>query len=251
MSRVVAWFSCGAASAVAAKLAVEKYGDRAVVVYCDTMASEHPDNIRFLADVEQWLGRSVVKIRSEFFASVDEVFEGTRYMAGINGARCTTEMKKVPRFKFQRPDDIHVFGMTAEEPQRIANLEANNPELAFDWILRDYGIAKDMCFARLLRAGIVLPTMYELGYRNNNCIGCVKATSARYWQMIRRDFPDVFERRARQSRELGVRLTRVRGVRVFIDEIPADYMAPEPLENISCGPECGGNQSYAEPDTAR
>lgn len=39
MRRVV-WFSCGAASAVAAKLAVEKYGDGCTVVYCDTSGDE-------------------------------------------------------------------------------------------------------------------------------------------------------------------------------------------------------------------
>ncbi len=40
MSRIVVWFSCGAASAVAAKLAVEKYNN-VMVVYCDT-GGEHP-----------------------------------------------------------------------------------------------------------------------------------------------------------------------------------------------------------------
>lgn len=239
-SRVVAWFSCGAASAVAAKIAVEKYGDRASVVYCDTMASEHPDNARFMRDVERWLGRSVTRLRSQEFATVDEVFERTRYMAGIGGARCTTEMKKVPRFRFQRADDIHIFGFTADETNRIERFAQTNPELTCDWVLRDFGWDKEICLEQVRAAGIALPVMYSLGYRNNNCLGCVKATSARYWQMIRRDFPEVFERRAQQSRDLGVRLTRVRGERCFIDEIPVEYMAPEPLENISCGPECQG-----------
>lgn len=34
MGRYLAWFSCGAASAVAAKRAVEKYGERCEVLYC-------------------------------------------------------------------------------------------------------------------------------------------------------------------------------------------------------------------------
>ena len=50
MSRVLVWFSCGAASAVAAKMSVEKYGDRCEVVYCDTLKYEHSDNLRFLLD---------------------------------------------------------------------------------------------------------------------------------------------------------------------------------------------------------
>jgi len=45
----------------------------------------------------------------------------------------------------------------------------------------------------------------------------------------------------RQSRELGVRLTRLKGERIFLDEIPADYDSTEALvENISCGPDCKG-----------
>lgn len=81
--RIVAWFSCGAASAVAAKLAIEKYGTSCDVVYCDTLSTEHEDNARFFRDVEQWLGRTITVIRSEKYASIDEVFERRRYMSEL------------------------------------------------------------------------------------------------------------------------------------------------------------------------
>lgn len=241
MSRVVAWFSCGAASAAAAYLALKEYGKRVDVVYCDTMASEHPDNLRFFLHVQRWLQRDITVIRSDKYTTVDEVFEQTRYMSGIAGARCTVEMKKVPRHVYQRPDDVHVFGFTADEVGRVERFTANNPELIADHILVRHGWGKASCLDLLRRKGIALPAMYALGYRNNNCIGCVKATSRAYWASIRRDFPDVFERRAKLSRELGVRLTRVSGERVFLDELPPD-VPDEPMENISCGPECGGVQ---------
>ena len=69
--RMVVWFSCGAASAVAAKLAVEAYGDRCHVVYCDTMASEHPDNARFFADVERWIERKIEVVKSAKYTTPD------------------------------------------------------------------------------------------------------------------------------------------------------------------------------------
>lgn len=235
--RVVVWFSCGVASAVAAKLAQQVYG-QVSIVYCDLLASEHPDNRRFLLDIEHWLGCPITKIRSDKYATIDEVFMDTRYMAGINGARCTVEMKKIPRFKFQHPDDIHVFGLTEDEPKRIRQMVSNNPELNFAWLLQGQGVTKEDCKRTIIEAGIRLPTRYAQGYANNNCIGCVKATSARYWNMTRRDDPDVFARRSQQSRELGVRLVRVRGVRVYLDELPSDYLPSEPLEDVSCGPEC-------------
>ena len=157
-------------------------------------------------------------------------------MAGIKGARCTVEMKKIPRFAYQRADDIHIFGLTADEGKRIERFEANNPELSLRWVLRDAGLTKAGCYEMLKAAGIELPAMYGLGFANNNCIGCVKATSADYWQRVQEHFPQVFARRAAQSRAIGVRLARYKGQRVFLDELPGADGTPE--GDIECGPVC-------------
>ena len=239
--RVLVWYSDGAASAVAAHFAVQKYGERCEVVKCDTTGDEHPDNLRFRRDVEAWIGRTVTLIRSEKYAGIDDVFDRTGYMAGIHGARCTTELKKKVRRDFERPDDIHVFGYTADESHRVSKFEAHNPELRCDWILRDRQITKDDCYYLLDRAGIALPEMYRLGYEHNNCLGCVKATSAAYWARVRLHFPDVFARRVVQSRSLGVRLIRLPGhgdERFYVDEIPDDFPVDGPDGDIECGPFC-------------
>lgn len=236
MSRHVVWFSCGAASSVAAKLAVERYGDDCEVVYCDTLSTEHPDNARFFADVERWIGRRITVIRSEKFKTVDEVFERTRYMAGIAGARCTTEMKKVPREAWQNPDDVHVFGYTFDEAKRAADFERFNPGVHVEWLLIEQGVTKADCLHMVADAGIELPAMYALGFDHNNCIGCVKATSAGYWNRVRKHFPEVFARRARQSELIGARLVRVKGERVFLSQLPTEADAPD--DDIDCGPVC-------------
>lgn len=246
-SRVIVWFSCGAASAVAAKLAIAKYGNRAVIVHCDTLASEHPDNARFFEDVQRWLQREIITIKSSKYTTIDDVFEARKFLAGNAGAPCTVELKKKPRFDFQQPDDIHIFGLTAEEGERIERMQQGNPELRFDWLLRDQGYNKKRCFRHLEAAGIKLPEIYSLGFENANCIGCVKASSPHYWARVRRLFPDVFARRADQSRRFGARLTRINGERVFIDEIPpADDLAlwaniEAVKEDLSCGPQCATN----------
>lgn len=233
--RHIVWFSCGAASACVAKLAPRD----AIVVYCDTMVSEHPDNQRFFNDVQQWIRKPIFRIRSKQYIDVDDVFDRTRYMSGVKGARCTVEMKKVPRFEFQQPDDIHYFGLTFDEQRRIRNFVANNPDLNLEWVLDDRMIIKDDCYAMVEAAGIRLPTMYTLGFNNNNCLGCVKATSAKYWAKVRRLFPEVFARRAAQSRELGVKLARYKDVRIFLDELPLIIDGDEPEEeDIECGPVC-------------
>lgn len=242
--RVIAWFSCGVASAVAAKLAIEKYGERVAVVYCDTMKTEHPDNQRFFDDVQSWLGREIIRIKSERYGTVDDVFETRRYLSGIAGAPCTVEMKKVPRLAFQQVDDVHVFGYTVEEGGRMADFEKNNPELYLDWILRDRAYSKERCLSEIKFAGIMLPVMYELGFAHNNCLACVKATSPHYWRRTRFHFPEAFERRARQGREFGARLVRIGGERKFLDELPEDSALslwasiPDFQEDLSCGPQC-------------
>jgi len=237
MSRVIAWFSCGAASAVAAKLAVKKHPD-CRVVYCDTMVSENEDNRRFFLDVCEWIEKPITVIKSAKYNSVDEVFEQTRWMNGIKGARCTVEMKKLPRFAYQQPDDLHIFGFTADEDDRINEFAANNPELQIEWILRDNFIRKTDCYRMLREAHIKLPRMYELGFEHNNCEGCVKASSPVYWQRTAKYFPETFARRAKQSREIGARLVRVDGERIFLDELDLTRKYIGSDGDIDCGPYC-------------
>lgn len=67
--------------------------------------------------------------------------------------------------------------------------------------------------------GVIYIIPYALGYPNANCIGCCRATSPAYWRLVKRTFPDVFADRAKQSRELGARLVRVEGKRLFLDEL--------------------------------
>lgn len=236
LPRTVVWFSRGVPSACAAKIAVDTC-QNVDVVYCDTSVDEHSDGARFHADVERWIGKIITIIRSEKYRSVDDVFADTRYMSGVNGARCTVEMKKTPRFAYQRPDDIHVFGYTADENDRAELMEKKSPELRFRWILIEAGLDSGGCQKMIAAAGIAMPVPYTQGYEHNNCRGCVKATSPHYWNSIRRDAPEIFELRAKRSRELGVRLARLNGKRIFLDELPP--AATEHLfDDLSCGPEC-------------
>jgi len=241
MMRTLGWFSCGAASAVAVKLT------GAQPVYCET-GSEHPDNARFLADCERWFGKTVTRLRSEEYTDTWDVWERTRWLAGINGARCTIELKVGPRLKFQKPDDVHVFGYTADGPDadRATRLRTNYPELNIVTPLIERGITKASCLDMVQRADIALPPTYAMGFHNNNCLPCVKATSPSYWALIRKQFPEQFERMANLSRELDVRLCRINDVRSFIDEIPADHPTTNPIQ-----PSCDFLCHIAEQDMVK
>ena len=241
MSRVLVWFSCGAASAVAAKLAVEKYPD-CEVLYCDTLAYEHDDNLRFLKDIEGLIGKKIKILKSKKYTDIFDVFYRTGYLVGVGGARCTKELKKKVREDYQEEGDIQVFGLTEDESHRIERFEDQNTGLNLEWILRDRGISKSDCYRLLQMWNIELPEMYKLGYNNNNCIGCVKGQMG-YWNKIRKDFPKTFEKMAKVERDLNVAICKSyagdgKRKRVFLDELDPEAGRDVPMPDIECGVLC-------------
>lgn len=204
----------------------------AIIARCETN-NEDPDNYRFEADVMYWLGRSVTLLHSDEYQNVWDVWQKRRYMSGPKGAPCTGEMKVKPRIEFQRPTDIHVFGYTAdkEDIQRFKRLKENFFELTVTAPLIEANISKAASLAIVEQAGLILPRSYALGFPNANCLGtgCVKATSPAYWALYRKHYPENFARTAAYAREIGCRLTRIKGVRIFIDEIPIDYPTLNPI----------------------
>lgn len=113
-------------------------------------------------------------------------------------------------------------------------------------VLIDAGVTKADCYRFLKQAGLKLPRVYEMGYPNANCIGCVKATSPTYWNLVREKHPEVFQQRCEQSRRLGVKLARHKGLRVFIDELPEDAKGRS-LKNMDfeCGIFCATAESQS------
>lgn len=247
---IAVWFSCGAASAIAAKMTIEKYGHRCNVrIINNFIKEEDADNQRFLKDIEEWLGvKFESAINSKYKScSIVEVFEDRRYMSGIKGAPCTLELKKRARYEWElknRPDWT-VMGFTKEEKDRFDNFKTNERPASI-YILSE--ITKGECFEIVIDAGIKLPNMYLWLYPNANCPGCVKATSPTYWNHVRIYHPDVFKQRCEMSRELGVRLVRYKGKRIFLDELPPDAKGRSMKNmNFECGIFCGTSnkkQSY-------
>lgn len=230
-NRVLCWFSCGDASAVAAKFALSLY-ENVEVLYCDTFAYEHPDNKRFFNDAQSWLAVPIKILKSEKYTDIYDVFRKTRFLRGPHGARCTTELKKNVRKAYQTIDDVHIFGYTVEEKHRIDRFHKENPDLIAKFPLFEHGITKADCHKIIHQAGIELPMMYKLGFHNNNCIGCVKGKKG-YWNKIRVNFPDAFWMMAKLERELNFSLCGV-----FLDELPPDAGNYKSEPDIECGVLC-------------
>lgn len=204
MSRIVCQFSCGAASAVATKLAIATYGHtRDVRIINAFLQEEHADNRRFAVDCERWFGMPITMLRNESFqASAVVVFKQKQFMKGPHGAPCTRELKRKVLDLWSQPGDVMVFGYTAEEQGRLDKFRERNPDRPVLAPLIDAGLTKADCKAMVQRAGIALPAMYLMGYDNANCIGCVKGGEG-YWRAIREDFPDHFEAMCLLQDEIG------------------------------------------------
>jgi hypothetical protein len=195
-----------------------------------------------MRDCEKWYGQKIRVLSSDKYDDIWDVFEKTKYLVGVRGARCTTELKKVLRNAFQKVDDIQVFGFDFTEVKRYDRFKSNNPEVIVKAPLIERGISKAECFDRLTMSGIDLPVMYRLGYKNNNCIGCVKG-QAGYWNKIRKDFPEVFERMAKVERQIGVAINKSyagdgKRKKVFLDELPVEMGRYESEPSIGCGVLC-------------
>ncbi len=244
---IVVWSSCGAASAVAAKKTVEIYGENNDIFIVNTDVKEEDlDNRRFLNDVSNWVQLPIILASNAALKtnSCVDIWNSKRYMSGIKGAPCTKEIKKEARYQYESRNkvDWHVMGFTVEEKSRHDKFVRGERENTLP-VLIDLGITKQMCFEIIEAAGIKLPLMYLLGYPNANCIGCVKATSPTYWNHVRKIHPQIFNERAMQSRDIGCRLVRYKGKRIFLDELPADAkgLPMKNLKTVECGIFCDTN----------
>lgn len=238
---IICWFSAGAASAVATKLTLAQRPNDTIIVARCIVANEHPDNDRFAADCERWFGRPVLRIASTKYADCWEVWEKRRYLNGHAGAPCTLEMKKAPRQVLEKEvsPDRQVFGFTHEERKRADRFRVANPEARIIVPLIDAGLTKADCMGILSGAGIKRPAMYDLGFANNNCRGCVKARSPGYWALVRREFPTEYARMAALSRDIGWSPCRAGDDRpIWLDELPKNQKPQDDSPSIECSILC-------------
>jgi 3'-phosphoadenosine 5'-phosphosulfate sulfotransferase (PAPS reductase)/FAD synthetase len=237
---IICSWSAGVTSAVATKLAIEKYGKENVRIIYFKIDSAHKDNERFIRDCEKWYEMEIEQIQGKYKDQF-EVVEKTKYVNGANGARCTLELKKKLRFKFEKENDISgtVLGFEFEpkEVNRAIRFKEQYQEAKPIFPLIDYKITKNEAAFMLNKEGIELPTMYSLGYPNNNCIGCVKGGQG-YWNKIRVDFPEQFERMAKIEREIGATCLKNSEGRIYLDELNPDSGRNIKVVMPDCGSFC-------------
>lgn len=210
----VCWLSAGVSSFVAGYLAqgVDKY------IYID-IADQHPDSMRFIRDCEKALAAPIEILRSTEYNSVEDCI---RVFGGIRNIRnffypCTNWLKKRVRKRWEMEQSeplTYVWGMDCNEKHRADRLREGMPEFDHEFPLVDKGLTKQEAHGICSALGVKRPAMYDMGYSNNNCIGCVRGGMG-YWNKIRQDFPTVFADRAKLERDIGQSILKG----TFLDEL--------------------------------
>lgn len=225
---LISWFSAGVSSFVASYVLREEI-DRIVYIHID---DQHPDTLRFLHDAEKILGREIEILQHKEYKTVEEVARKNGFLNTVWGARCTQWLKKGVRLEWEKTEldgvPTYVWGYDAGEKHRADRLLEAAPEYKHRFPLIERGLDKADCHGIAAELGLKRPVMYDLGYNNNNCVGCVKGGMG-YWNKIRVDFPEVFDARAKLERDLnsscinGVFLDELDPNRgVFADDVPKD-----------------------------
>jgi len=226
----VSYFSGGVSSAVATKLAIDEI-DMVVYTHID---DQHPDTMRFVNDCEVWFGKPITVLQSGF-KTVDAACRYASFVRGPNGAPCTRILKRDVRKFFEKGmGKIRaIWGLDAGEESRIERIRDSMPRHEHLFPLHDKKICKREAHEILKASGIKRPEMYEMGYHNNNCVGCVKG-GAGYWNKIRKDFPGVFESRSKLERLIGYSILKCG----YLDELDPNAGRHEGPIIDDCGIMC-------------
>ena len=208
-------------------------------IYID-IADQHPDSMRFIKDCEKAIGKEIKILKSREYRSVEDcvrVYGSFKHIKGF--APCTNWLKKRVRKEWEEQhkdyEITYVWGFDLNEKVRAERTIEANPQAQHEFPLIDRGLSKEEVHGLFERTfDFARPKMYDLGYPNNNCIGCVKGGMG-YWNKIRVDFPQVFESRAKLEREVKHSILKDKAGQVYLDELAPD----RGNMNTEIFPDCG------------
>lgn len=199
----VVMFSGGAASYVAAKRVIEKYGKENVTLLFADTRTEDETLYEFVAQAEKALGLKVTipvpQARYVEVKDIWDVFFGERMIAHNGIGVCTKNLKQIPcdnwiKRNFPNPDDVTIWvGIDMWEQHRLIGSDKKQglakKKLPYVYksplFEKPYLVKKDMLNI-CLTDGLDIPELYTLGFEHNNCGGfCVKAGKAHFKNLLK------------------------------------------------------------------
>jgi len=169
--------------------------------------------------------------------SVENALRAAGIVSTPYGAPCSRLLKKRVREEWEDENKnitlTYVWGMDVAEIERSDRLRRSMPKQQHRFPLIEKHITKSEAHKILKSSGIKRPLMYDMGYNNNNCIGCVRGGMG-YWNKIRKDFPEVFKSRAKLERILGGTCIK----NIYLDELEHDSGRMTDEIDEECGVLC-------------
>lgn len=215
----VSWISAGVSSFIATYIVRNEVDE----IYYIDIDDQHEDSMRFIRDCEKVLEKPIIILKSPYGNVENAILAaGVLRNSRTGFTPCTNFLKKRVRkeqFEEKHKDDeiTYIWGFDSTERHRADNLCDAMPQFEHRFPLIEKELTKQECHAMLDQLGIKRPVMYDLGYQNNNCIGCIRGGMG-YWNKIRVDFPEVFKARAALERKLNSKCLKD----CFLDELEPD-----------------------------
>jgi hypothetical protein len=217
----VCWVSAGISSFMAGWLA----GDVDEWIYID-IADQHEDSIRFIKDCEKAIGKEILILKSKEYSCVEDCVKAFGGFKNPKNqfAPCTNWLKKRVRKEWEELhkeyDLTYVWGFDLKEKGRAERTIEYNSQANHEFPLIEKELSKKDVHGLFERIfDFHRPKMYDLGYPNNNCVGCIKGGMG-YWNKIRNDFPEVLKSRAKLERKLGYAILKESdGTPIYLDEL--------------------------------
>lgn len=228
----VLWFSAGVSSAIVAYLCRDEL-DEIIYQHID---DQHPDTLRFLHDVERLIGRKITVQQSPLKNVETACRYGNSIRIPCRPPKCSELLKKRERqrWEYEHPGrHVYYWGLDVAEQHRAERFEHGMPQFEHRFPLVERELTKADAHAIARMRELRRPVMYDMGYHNNNCVGCV-AGGMGYWNRIRKDFPKVFASRARMERAIGH--SCINGV--YLDELDPKAGRHDPPIDMECGVYC-------------
>lgn len=248
--KVVANYSGGLSSHLAAHRMIEEYGrDEVVLLFADTK-SEDEDLYRFIAEGAEALGSELVRIADG--RDIWQVMKDERFLANSRVDPCSKILKRRTLNQWREchaPSATTCVGYTACETGRLDRMRKFMPNVRAP-LMEPPSISKHEVMEEFfeLFPGIKPPRLYSLGLEHNNCGGgCVKA-GHKHWKMLLEVFPERYSEWELNEQDVRDHLgkdvsilrdrrggtTRTMTLREFRERIECDMPLPLFESSIGC-----------------
>lgn len=196
-------------------------------VFCDT-GEELPETYDYLDRVEAYLGKKIIRLRSEhtFLQLLDKMFNG--YLPSANMRWCTVQLKLKPFEDYIGAGDVvNYVGIRADEDR--VGLISTRPNLKTVFPFKEHNINYAGVIKLLEDSGIGLPPYLAWGRTHSGCYFCFYQQTIE-WVRLKEKYPDYFAKakalEKNDSKHPGKVFTWIQGMPL------SELEKPETMERI-------------------